>query len=229
VRCIERVATRRTLPFLLAAVAALAFAAPTNAKELTRVKLCGLRDDCATITDREQLRLVPMGGATSVAAPRPEPYYLMILRINHGEESEDLGLIYLPESNLLAANGVGPGEMVWLPISNPRSAELMRNAVVGIEPHPPNPGGWPHGLKSTYRVIPDDAAGIPRPSTPRNEAPLAPSRSEDSRPSAVWLVGAIVLAITAAAAVTLRSAVAPSGRRPAPRGFRLRGPGTRPL
>jgi hypothetical protein len=222
------VATRRFLPFLLAAVAALAFVAPASAKELARVAVCGLHDACTRITDPEQLRLVPVGGATSVAAPRPQPFYWMMLTIAHGEDSQNLGpLYYLPESNLLGANGAMPG-LVWLPISDPRSAELMRKAVAGIERHPAR-GGWPRELKSTYRVVPDDEATAPEPSSSRIEAGSATAPNEGPRRSAVWLVGAILLAVTAAAAVTLRSAVAPSGRRPAPRGFRLRGPGTRPL
>lgn len=194
-------AARRPLPFLLAALAALAFSAPAAGKELTRVSVCGLR--CATISDREQLRLVPLGGATSVAAPRPQPFYWMILTMVHGEESEHLGLYYLPESNLLAANGAKPGRMVWLPIGDPRSAELMRNAVAGIEPHPA-PAAWPRELKSTYRVIPDDAIGMARSPSPRNEARPAPTRTGDAGGPAVWLLGAIVLAVAATAAFLRR-------------------------
>jgi hypothetical protein len=191
---------RPALPLLLAAVASVALAAPATAKELTRVTICGQRGDCATIVDAERLRLVPVGGATSIAAPRPEPFYWMTLTIAHGGESEEQGLAYLPESNLLAANGVAPGAMVWLPIGNPRSAELMRAAVQRIEPHPAPPA-WPRELKSTYRVIPDDAIGVqPPPSRSREAAPNA-GRSEDGRPSVVWLAAALALALGALASL----------------------------
>jgi hypothetical protein len=218
------VATRRALPFLLAAIAALAVVAPASAKELTRVAVCGLGDACARITDPEQLRLVPVGGATSVAAPRRQPFYWMVLTIAHGEDSEDLGLYYLPESNVLGANGVNPGRLVWLPISDPRSAELMRNAVAGIEPHPA-PWAWPRELKSTYRVIPDDAVDI-APRSPGTEGPSATTRTENPRRSSFWLVGAIVLAVTAA--VIPLSAAVPSARTRGRRSARPRGAGTRP-
>jgi hypothetical protein len=195
-------ATIRGLALTLAATAALVLVASATAKELTRAAICGRHDVCAVIRDPQRLRVVPTGGATSVAVPPRQPYYLLTFTIEHGGRSEDLGVLYLPESNLLAANGVAPGEMVWLPIDNPRSAELMRDAVATIEPHPePTTWPWPHGLKSIYRVIPDDA--FP-PSAPSSSHPHA---VQSLRPGEDRIVPVIAVAVAlglAAAALLLR-------------------------
>jgi hypothetical protein len=180
---------------LLVTGAGLTFAGPAAAKELTRVTLCGQGYDCVTIRDRERLRLVPMGGETSVPAPPRQPFYVMHLTIGHGEESDVLGVYFVPESNLIAANAAMPGQLVWLPIRDPRSAKLLRDAVQGIEPYP-TLSAWPRELKSTYRVIPDDAVGVAQPSAPERDAPRG-GRSEDARTSLVWLSAAIVLGLAA--------------------------------
>jgi hypothetical protein len=77
------VAPPRTLS-VLAAAAALVLAGTASAKELTRVAICGRADVCATISDPDRLRLVPMGGATSVGAPPLQPFYWMRLTISEG-------------------------------------------------------------------------------------------------------------------------------------------------
>ncbi|MDQ3821961.1 MAG: hypothetical protein M3321_01810 [Actinomycetota bacterium] len=181
-----------------ATVAALAFGAPASAKELTRVAICGQAGGCGVIQEPKRLRLVPMGGETSVAVPPRQPYYVLTYTIEHGGESEELGVLYLPESNLLAANGVAPGEMVWLPIGNPRSAELLRDVVAGIEPYPATRvWPWPHGLKSTYRVIPDDAipASVPSASQPR--AARGPDADELAFAPVVAVAAAIPIGLAA--------------------------------
>ena len=200
-------ATIRASASTLAAAAALVLVASASAKELTRATICGRHDVCAVIRDPEGLRLVPTGGATSVTVPPAQPYYLLTFRVDHGGRSEDLGVLYLPESNLLAANGVGPGEMVWLPIGNPRSERLMRDAVARIEPHPePATWPWPHGLKSTYRVIPGDALPPPAPSSSQPHALQGLRPGEDRFVPVVAVAVAIALGLAAAVLLLRRLA-----------------------
>jgi hypothetical protein len=184
------VAPRRTPTLLAAVAAALALAGPASAKELTRVAICGRADVCATISDPDRLRLVPMGGATSVAAPQVEPFYLLVLTVSDGSDSEQGGLYYLPESSLLAANGADAGTMVWLPIADARSRALMRDVVAGIEPHAAPPA-WPRELKSTYRVVPDDAFALP-------ESPAPRAGGEAGGGRAVRLAAPLVIALALA-------------------------------
>jgi hypothetical protein len=193
-------ATSRVSAVVLAAVAALAVAAPATAKNLTRVTICGQRDDCAVIDDPERLRLVPLGGSTSVAPPPLQPFYLTILRIEHGGDAEEgLSVYYVRNANLLAANRVAPGELVWLPIDDPRSRRLMRDVVAGIEPHPA-PSTWPRELKSTFRVIPDDELGDVQVSSAAR--PVRERRDEDR--SAYWVAAAIALGLAAGALLLRR-------------------------
>jgi hypothetical protein len=170
--------------------------APAAAKELTRVELCGRGDECAVIADRGDRRRVPMGGATSVAAPPPRPFYRMILTIQHGDQADPFLLYYVPSEELLAANAAEPGEMVWLPIADAQGREVLRQATQGLDPLPA-PAAWPRRLASDYRVIPDDqlpAGGVVAPSSPAPET----TASADEGGSAVWLGG-----LAAAAAVGL--------------------------
>jgi hypothetical protein len=194
------VLAKGALPLLLATMAALVFAAHATAKELTRVTVCGQRDKCAVIDDPERLRLVPLGGSTSVASPPLQPFYLMTLTIEHGGDAEaGLSIYYVRDANLLAANRVAPGKLVWLPIDDPRSRTLMRDVVAGIEPHPA-PWTWPRELKSTYRVIPDDELGDVQ--VPSAAPPVRQSRHESR--SAYWLAAAIALGLAAAASLLRR-------------------------
>jgi hypothetical protein len=202
---------RRALLLASAGVAALAFGIPAQAKELTRVTICGLRDRCAVITQPEQLRLVPLGGSTSVAAPPLQPFYWMTLTIEHGDEAEEgLGVYYVRQSNLLAANRVAPGRLVWLPITDPRSARFMRDVTRGIEPHPA-PWSWPRELKSTYRVIPDDELADVQVSSPSRV--VRPSREEGG--SRIWFAGAIVLGLAGAGLFLRRLAAHQARNQPA--------------
>jgi hypothetical protein len=195
-------ATRCALPLALACTAALALASPATAKELTRVTVCGERDECAVIDDPERLRLVPLGGSTSVAPPPLQPFYVMTLTIEHGGDAEEgLSVYYVRDANLLAANRVTPGKLVWLPIDDPRSRRLMRDVVAGIEPHPA-PSTWPRELKSTYRVIPDDELGDVQ--VPSAAPPVRQSRDESR--SAYWVAAAIALGLAAATLLLRRLA-----------------------
>jgi hypothetical protein len=204
---------RRALVLASAGVAVLALGAPAQAKELTRVTICGLRDRCAVITDREQLRLVPLGGSTSVAAPPLQPFYWMTFTIQHGDDAleDEVGsFYYLREADLLGANHADPGRLTWLPIGDPRSARLLRDATRGIEPHQAPPA-WPRELKSPYRVIPDDELVAPQPSY--TARPWAPPREQG--PSALWLVAAIVMGLAAAALLLRRLATHQARNQPA--------------
>jgi hypothetical protein len=176
---------------------ALVCAAPAAAKELTKATLCGQDDECTAITDPDKLRQVPRGGATSVPAPALQPFYVMSLTIDHGGKSGPLLLYYLPLENLLAANGELPGEMVWLPIADPKGKAILREAAKGLTPFRA-PSAWPRELKSYYRVIPDDQTpqSLSSPgaasSVEREAAPVA----EEDEDTSVWLyaAGAIGLA-----------------------------------
>jgi len=191
-----------SLPALLL-VTALVCAAPAAAKELTKVTLCGQNDKCAAITDADKLRQVPRGGATSIPAPPPQPFYTLTLSIDHGDESGPLLIYYLPRNDLLAANGEEPGEMVWLSIADPQGKEILRQATKDLDPFPA-PNAWPQELESHYRVIPDDQT--PRTLLPPSAASpagleAAPIVKQDEGTTAVWLYGVVALGLAALASL----------------------------
>lgn len=177
----------------LLVIAALAYAAPAAAKELTKITTCGQGDRCASITEADQLRQVPMGGATAVPAPPQQPFYTLQLTIDHGDESDYLLIYYLPRAELLAANGAEPGTMVWLPITDPQGREILRRATKDLDAFPA-PNVWPRELKSHYRVIPDDqlpAAASPTSAAAGPERNAAESADEHTGASVVWLYATV--------------------------------------
>lgn len=187
-------------------ITALADAAPAAAKELTKVTLCGQGDECATITDADYLRPVPMGGATSVPAPPTQPFYTVQLTIDHGGESDYFLLYYLPRGDLLAANGEKPGTMVWLPIADRQGKEILRKATKGLDAFPA-PNAWPQELKSHYRVIPDDqlpAEASPPSTASPPERDAGPIAAEDEGAPAVWLYAAVSLFLAALGSLAYR-------------------------
>jgi hypothetical protein len=160
-------ARRSALTTVLAALAALAFGGPAAAKELTRVTICGRADACATITGKDLGRL-PLRADATAAAPALGPFYWVTLRVEDRGVTENLGVLYVADADVLAANGWLPGELLWLRIGDPGSARLLREAVRDIEPYPA-PNAWHPGLKSTYRVNLEVPATLPS-FSPRREA-----------------------------------------------------------
>jgi hypothetical protein len=182
---------------------ALVCVAPAAAKELTKVTVCGQDDECTVITAAEELRQVPRGGAHSIPAPAPQPFYTLNLKIDHGGESGPLLLYYLPRGDLLAANGELPGEMVWLPIVDPEGKEILRRSIKDLNPFPA-PSAWPRELKSDYRVIPDDQT--PRSLFPPSAASpaggeAAPAAEEEDGSRAMWIYAVVALGLAALASV----------------------------
>jgi hypothetical protein len=106
--------------------------AAATAKELKQIKLCG-ESDCTTVTDRETLRLVPMGGDTPGAPPPAAAFYRVESTVDAESQTIRFRSYYVPSSNMLAFFERGYG-MRWFPIVGPAAQELMRKLVEGLTP-----------------------------------------------------------------------------------------------
>jgi hypothetical protein len=132
---------------LVAAVAALALAATASAKELTSLKACG-ESGCTTVTDRDQLRLLPLGGDTQNPPPRRAPFYWLTYTISDG--ADPFSMYYVPSADVLGANGEVPGRLAWFPVVG-SATDAIRDVVADLEPFPA-PSAWGFEIKSPGRL-----------------------------------------------------------------------------
>jgi hypothetical protein len=166
---------RLALLFAVAATTVFVFATTASAKGLTSLKACGA-SGCTTITDRDQLRGVPLGGSNQIPPPKTAPYYVLEFTVDRGETH--FLTYYVPSAHAVAGNGEYPGRLVWFPTD-----ESFARIVGDLEPFPA-PAHWPAEVKSPGR-LPVSASTT--------------ARDDNGRGPLGWLV--IVLAVAAPVAV----------------------------
>lgn len=118
---------KRFMAVALAAAAALALPAITEAKELAQAEICGA-DACTTITGAALDQLVGGGDGSSAAASPPGSFYRVTLTDKYAGAS--WSIFYVPGGGRLALpNGD------WLRLTD-QSAAAYREATAGLEPYP---------------------------------------------------------------------------------------------
>jgi hypothetical protein len=126
----------RRLVLSLAAATALAVAAPAGAKELVKAELCG-PVGCATVTDRDDLRLVPTGGETTAGPPPMSAYQRLEITVQDGPDRGDTNswtVWYVPSAGMLAGPGV-TGDTTFWPVDG-EAATFMKRLAKTVEPFP---------------------------------------------------------------------------------------------
>jgi len=120
---------------VLALAGALVLAAPAAAKELTQAQLCGPAA-CETVTDRDTLRALPMGGENVGTPPPASRFYVMRLTVREGDSgpTHTWQVYYVPSADMLAVRDEY-GTIDWLPIYGD-AIPLMKRLTRGLEPFP---------------------------------------------------------------------------------------------
>jgi hypothetical protein len=154
----------------LVACAAIALAPAAGAKDLTEALACG-ESGCAALERGDngdgliQLR-GPSGPLTQ--PPALAAYYTLNFafgRRSQNGPSAHFTTLYVPSSNLVAANGRYPGEVEWFSISG-AVLEKVRNAVRELQPFAA-PKRWPATIAAPSRLPTASPAGANgRDSTP---------------------------------------------------------------
>ena len=137
------------LALVACCTALLVLAAPAAAKEVTKVEICGA-SRCTTITDSDELRLLPTGGEATAEQPPPAGYYTVTFTVDHGAETNPITMYYAPAPNLLAGNPEFPGSLTWFGVYGP-ATDVIRDAVDGIDPFPA-PKRWPSEIRPPART-----------------------------------------------------------------------------
>jgi hypothetical protein len=157
---------------VIVAIAALVAAPTAAAKEITKVKVCGL-DACVTTRDHAILNGLMNGGDPTV--PPPMRGGVVSLRGTVTHEGETIGRTtsyWAPELRLLVAE-----DGTWMPLPA-RSTAALERVARGLEPLPPE----------TIGLHAQPVAKAPAPHPP------------ESGGGTDWLVVALAGAIAAAAA-----------------------------
>lgn len=114
----------------LAALVALTLPAVADAKEISKVELCGA-ESCNTITGAQNTRrLVDNGDSLSMMAAPPGPYYRVTLTATHEEGTDTWSIFYVPAGDRL---GLPDGQ--WQQLTGVAAA-AYRKATADLEPHP---------------------------------------------------------------------------------------------
>ena len=124
----------RSLVPVLTAFAALALAAPAAAKEVAKAELCGPAG-CATVTDRDDLRLVPTG-SESIAAPPPLGAFHRLTITMEGPDvhgTRPWTIWYVPAAGMIAAPGP-TGEIAFHPVYG-EAATFMKALAKTVRPY----------------------------------------------------------------------------------------------
>lgn len=122
---------------VLAAAAALLWAAPANAKELLGAQLCGAAG-CATQRAAGLLEGHggPLGDGEVAAPSKPGPWYRGYLLL--GDQRKVFGkfaFYYVPDGDVVVQPGEGGQATTWLHPS-PRLASLLAELAARVKPHP---------------------------------------------------------------------------------------------
>jgi hypothetical protein len=105
---------------LLALVAALALAPPAHAKQIDALTVCGA-DGCQRADRAIGQALHGLGGAALATAPRPAPYFRLVMRIGDGRRTFGIDrLVYVPSSRTFGGNGG------WSRLDRGTAAKLAR-------------------------------------------------------------------------------------------------------
>ena len=150
---------RTKLVLLAIAAVALGPAATASAKEIDKVKVCGL-DGCHDVTDRTSMAITD-GGPPTGWPDEATPFYRVKISIKaEGETVPGWSFLWVP-----AAEVIGQEDGTW---TNPPSTTVddLKAATRGIEPRPasklvlpePTPEATPVGASAPV-TPPDDGGG----------------------------------------------------------------------
>jgi hypothetical protein len=122
--------TRRHLaPAALLVAAALALPSAAQAKQVTGLTVCGA-DGCARVDRAIGRAMHDIGGPAIATAPRPGPYFRLVLHIGDGTRTFGTSrVVYLPASRAIGYDGG------WSRLSRGAAAKLRR-VLDGREPLP---------------------------------------------------------------------------------------------
>lgn len=132
---------------LLVLAAALALAAPAQAKEISKATIWGASGS-VTIDEPDQLRLLPVGGPYVTDPPSSAPFYTIDVTADAGGAEHHVVLLYVPSAQRVASNRDAPG-LEWYPVG-PARAHMLDTATSEVEPY--RASGWPPGLKSVEQI-----------------------------------------------------------------------------
>lgn len=113
---------------------ALALAGTAAAKEVSTLRACG-SDGCATVTDRDRLAAMPLGGETEDDPPRPGAYYT--LDYTFTPDNHRVRLFYVPGADMIAGDGEFGG-VTWFTAHGVALAQVVSE----LEPFAA-PTRWP--------------------------------------------------------------------------------------
>ena len=162
----------RFLPVVMAAAAALTIAAPAAAKELQKAELCGPAG-CIAVTDRDELRHVPLEGVTEATQPPLQAFHMLRLTIDTGGGQTDVSTMYYADRAGMIAFRGERATFVWWQLSGAEATfmkQLARNVkafpapkltatIVGGRPVSADPASYLTLFQQTGRRL--DAQTIP--------------------------------------------------------------------
>ena len=180
-------------PLVLLAIAAVALgpAAAASAKEIDKVKVCGV-DGCQDVSDQATMAVTD-GGPPTGWPDEATPFYRVkiSMKVPEGESMPGWSFLWVP-----AAEVIGQEDGTWTTPPSTTVDELNK-LTRGIEPLPASKLVLPEPVKPTEIVAPAEA-----PAAPADDAGL---------PTAVWVF--IVVGALGLVAVLARGAASVLGRR----------------
>jgi hypothetical protein len=176
--------SRRLAAPALALLAAAAFAAPAQAKQITGLTVCGA-DGCRPVERAIGQALHDLGGAPLASAPAQAAHFRLVLKMGDGTRTFGTDrVLYLP-----SVRAIG-GEGGWSTLDR-GSARKLADALAGRKPLPAT------ALKHDIAALHPAATSLP----PEVYVPASsPTRASSAGGPSWWLVGAGALAVLAALA-----------------------------